>query len=228
MKRMIASRIVLLNLVILMYAATGIAGQPKGEKGFGATLSNKGFGLRLIYNRAKGPASMFTTEFEIINVKGKREFSFQIRNQFTGIIEPVKIGDENLILMPLLIGYRKNMWHDQIANNFQPYIQLSGGPVLAFDLKEEDPDPTAIQVEKVGFIEQFSKGKAFYTIGASLSGGAVIETGKNRFINVNVSYSLIDYGYYRHRGSGLKFGDLDGRVSMGGLALRVEFGSWIR
>ena len=226
MIKMIASRIVLLNIIILMYAAVGVAGDRKGEKGFGATLSNKGFGLRLIYNRSNGPAGMFTSDIEIINVKGKNEFTAAGYDRFGRYVQ-IKVGDENLLLMPLMFGYRKNMWHDQIANNFQPYIQLSGGPVLAFDLKEEDPFAIEVQ-EEVGFIEQFSKGKAYYTIGASLSGGAVIETSKNRFININVSYSLIDYGYYRHRGSGLQFGELDGRISMGGLAFRVEFGSWIR
>ncbi|MEE9238536.1 MAG: hypothetical protein V3U58_03150, partial [Thermodesulfobacteriota bacterium] len=166
MKKMNASRIVLLNIIILMYTAVGVAGERKGEKGIGATLSNKGFGLRLIYNRSNGPTGMFTSEIEIINVKGKKEFSFEVFNQFTGRFQQIKVGDENLILMPLMFGYRKNMWHDQIANNFQPYIQLSGGPVLAFDLKEADPNPL-VQQEKVGFIEQFSKGKAYYTIGAS-------------------------------------------------------------
>ena len=170
---------------------------------------------------------MFTSEFEIISVKGKNELSGQIYNPFTRRYERFKVGDENLLLMPLMFGYRKNLWHDQIANNFQPYIQLSGGPVLAFDLKEEDPFATEVQ-ENVGFIEQFSKGKAYYTVGASLSGGAVIETGKNSFVNINVNYSLFDYGYYRHRGSGLSFGDLDRRIAFGGLAFRVELGSWIR
>ena len=227
MIKLIASRIVVLSIIILMSAVAGVAGERKGERGIGATLTSKGFGLRLIYNRSNGPASMFTSEIEIINVKGKKEFSFEVFDPFTGRINQIKVGDENLILMPLMFGYRKNMWHDQIADNFQPYIQLSGGPVLAFDLKEEDPFAIE-EPEEVGFIEQFSKGKAYYTIGASISGGAVIETSKNRFININVSYSLIDYGYYRHRGNGLQFGELDGRISMGGLAFRVEFGSWIR
>lgn len=226
MIKKILTRIVLLNLVILIFAATGVAGERKGEKGFGVTLSNKGFGLRLIYNRNNGAASMFTSDFEIINVKGKNEFSGEYYDSFGRRVR-FKVFDENLILMPLMFGYRKNIWHDQIANNFQPYIQLSGGPVLAFDLKEGESDFSS-QQEKVGFIEQFTKGKAFYTIGASLSGGAVIETSKHRFINVNISYSLIDYGYYRHRGNGLLSGDLDGRVTMGGLAFRVSFGSWIR
>ena len=155
---------------------------------------------------------MFTSDFEIINVNGKNEFTY-----FDIYGQNIKVGDENLILMPLMFGYRKNMWHDQIANNFQPYVQLSGGPVLAFDMKEEDPNIPPEFQENVGFIEQFSKGKAYYTIGASLSGGAVIETSKHRFINISVNYSLIDYGR-----------NLDERRAFGGLAFRVEFGSWIR
>ena len=216
MIKMIASRIVVLSIIILMNAVVGVAGERKGERGIGATLTNKGFGLRLIYNRSNGPAGMFTSDIEIINVKGKNEFTAAGYDRFGRYVQ-IKVGDENLLLMPLMFGYRKNMWHDQIANNFQPYVQLSGGPVLAFDMKEEDPNIPPEFQENVGFIEQFSKGKAYYTIGASLSGGAVIETSKHRFINISVNYSLIDYGR-----------NLDERRAFGGLAFRVEFGSWIR
>ena len=210
------SRMFLLSILIFMNAAAGVAGERKNERGFGATLTDKGFGLRLSYNRSKSPSSMFTSDFEIINVNGKNEFTGGGYDRFGRYVQ-FKVGDENLILMPLMFGYRKNMWHDQIANNFQPYIQLSAGPVLAFNLKEENLDIPLEFRENVGFIEQFSKGKAFYTIGAFLSGGAVIETGKNRFINISVNYSLIDFGR-----------DLDHRRALGGLAFRVEFGSWIR
>ena len=209
---MISSRIVLLSIMVFANAAMAFAQERKGQRGFGVTLTDKGFGLRLSYNRNNGPASMFTSDFEIINVNGKNEFTY-----FDIYGRNIKVGDENLILMPLMFGYRKNMWHDQIANNFQPYVQLSGGPVLAFDMKEEDPNIPPEFQENVGFIEQFSKGKAYYTIGASLSGGAVIETSKHRFINISVNYSLIDYGR-----------NLDERRAFGGLAFRVEFGSWIR
>ena len=212
MKKMISSRIVLLSIMVFANAAMAFAQERKSQRGFGVTLTDKGFGLRLSYNRNNGPASMFTSDFEIINVNGKNEFTY-----FDIYGQNIKVGDENLILMPLMFGYRKNMWHDQIANNFQPYVQLSGGPVLAFDMKEEDPNIPPEFQENVGFIEQFSKGKAYYTIGASLSGGAVIETSKHRFINISVNYSLIDYGR-----------NLDERRAFGGLAFRVEFGSWIR
>ena len=219
MKKIITSRLVLLSILIFANAAMAFAQERKGEKGFSVTLTNKGFGIGLSYNRNNGPASMFTSDFEIINVNGQNEYTYT--DPFDPYRRSIKIGDENLLLMPLMFGYRKNMWHDQIANNFQPYIQLSGGPVLAFDMKEEELDPEnpfAINTqEKVGFIEQFSKGKAYYTIGASISAGAVIETSKHRFINISVNYSLIDYGR-----------NLDERRAFGGLAFRVEFGSWIR
>ena len=219
MKKIITSRLVLLSILIFANAAMAFAQERKGEKGFSVTLTNKGFGIGLSYNRNNGPASMFTSDFEIINVNGQNEFTYT--DPFDPYRRSIKIGDENLLLMPLMFGYRKNMWHDQIANNFQPYIQLSSGPVLAFDMKEEELDPEnplAINTqEKVGFIEQFSKGKAYYTIGASISAGAVIETSKHRFINISVNYSLIDYGR-----------NLDKRRAFGGLAFRVEFGSWIR
>ena len=219
MKKIINSRMVLLSILIFANAAMAFAQERKGEKGFSVTLTNKGFGIGLSYNRNNGPASMFTSNFEIINVNGQNEFTYT--DPFDPYRRSIKIGDENLLLMPLMFGYRKNMWHDQIANNFQPYIQLSSGPVLAFDMKEEELDPEnpfAINTqEKVGFIEQFSKGKAYYTIGASISAGAVIETSKHRFINISVNYSLIDYGR-----------NLDKRRAFGGLAFRVEFGSWIR
>ena len=219
MKKIINSRMVLLSILIFANAAMAFAQERKGEKGFSVTLTNKGFGIGVSYNRNNGPASMFTSDFEIINVNGQNEFTYT--DPFDPYRRSIKIGDENLLLMPLMFGYRKNMWHDQIANNFQPYIQLSSGPVLAFDMKEEELDaenPFAINTqEKVGFIEQFSKGKAYYTIGVSISGGAVIETSKHRFINISVNYSLIDYGR-----------NLDERRAFGGLAFRVEFGSWIR
>jgi len=219
MKKIITSRLVLLSILIFANTAMAFAQERKGEKGFSVTLTNKGFGIGLSYNRNNGPASMFTSNFEIINVNGQNEFTYT--DPFDPYRRSIKIGDENLLLMPLMFGYRKNMWHDQIANNFQPYIQLSSGPVLAFDMKEEelDPDnPFAINSqEKVGFIEQFSKGKAYYTIGVSISGGAVIETSKHRFINISVNYSLIDFGR-----------NLDERRAFGGMAFKVEFGSWIR
>ena len=219
MKKIITSQLVLLSILIFANAAMVFAQERKGEKGFSVTLTNKGFGIGLSYNRNNGPASMFTSNFEIINVNGQNEFTYT--DPFDPYRRSIKIGDENLLLMPLMFGYRKNMWHDQIANNFQPYIQLSSGPVLAFDMKEEELDPEnpfAINSqEKVGFIEQFSKGKAYYTIGVSISGGAVIETSKHRFINISANYSLIDFGR-----------NLDERRAFGGMAFRVEFGSWIR
>jgi len=151
---------------------------------------------------------VFTSEFEIISIKGKGEIAFQRIDPFTGRTVNIKIGDENLLLFPIFFGYRRHLWVDQLVRNMRPYVQLSGGPVVAFDLTEGP---------NVGFFEQFSDGKAYYTMGIRFSGGALIQTSKKNFINLNISYSIIDFGI-----------DLDGRRPLGGFAFRAEFGSWLR
>ena len=72
MNKKIISHVVLFGILILTFAAVGTAEDKMNERGFGATLTSKGFGLRLIYNWSRGPASMLTSEFEFINVKGKK------------------------------------------------------------------------------------------------------------------------------------------------------------
>ena len=194
-------------LISLLFTPEAFAGKPKNERGFGVVLTNKGVGAGYFYNWKRNPYSVFTSEFEIISIKGKGEFAYQVRDIYGRIVN-IKIGDENLLLFPIFFGYRRHLWVDQLVRNMRPYVQLSGGPVVAFDLTEGP---------NVGFIDQFRDGKAYYTVGIRFSGGALIQTSKKNFINLNISYSIIDFGI-----------DLDGRRSLGEFAFRAEFGSWLR
>ena len=208
MKSPLIFRISIVMLTALLFTPEAFAGKPKNERGFGVVLTNKGVGAGYFYNWKRNPYSVFTSEFEIIAINGRGELSYQYRDPYTGRIVNIKIGDENLLLFPVFFGYRRHLWVDQLVSNMRPYVQLSGGPVLAFDLTEGP---------NVGFIEQFSDGKAYYTIGIRFGGGALIQTSKKNFINLNISYSIIDFGI-----------DLDGRRSLGEFAFRAEFGSWLR
>ena len=207
MKSSLIFRILIVMLISLLFAPEAFAGKLKNERGFGIVLTNKGVGAGYSYNWKRNPYTVFTSEFEIISIKGKGEFAFQVIDQFGRVVN-IKIGDRNLLLFPVFFGYRRHLWVDQLVSNMRPYVQLSGGPVLAFDLTE-GPD--------VGFIDQFRDGKAYYTIGIRFSGGALIQTSKKNFINLNISYSIIDFGV-----------DLDGRRPLGEFAFRAEFGSWLR
>ena len=207
MKSSLIFRILIVMLISLLFTPEAFAGKLKNERGFGIVLTNKGVGAGYSYNWKRNPYTVFTSEFEIISIKGKGEFAFQVIDQFGRVVN-IKIGDRNLLLFPVFFGYRRHLWVDQLVSNMRPYVQLSGGPVLAYDLTE-GPD--------VGFIDQFRDGKAYYTIGIRFSGGALIQTSKKNFINLNISYSIIDFGV-----------DLDGRRPLGEFAFRAEFGSWLR
>ncbi len=207
MKSSLILRFLIVMLISLLFTLEAFAGKLKNERGFGIVLTNKGVGAGYSYNWKRNPYSVITSEFEIISIKGKGEFALQYRDQFGRLVN-VKIGDRNLLLFPIFFGYRRHLWVDQLVNNIRPYVQLSGGPVVAFDLTEGP---------NVGFFEQFSDGKAHYTVGIRFGGGTLIQTSKKNFINLNISYSIIDFGI-----------DLDGRRPLGEFAFRAEFGSWLR
>ena len=219
MKSSLIFRYLIVILISLLFTPEAFAGKLKNERGFGIVLTNKGVGAGFFYNWKRDPYSMITSAFEIILVNGKGEFAFQVIDQFGRIVN-VKIGDRNLLLFPVFFGYRRHLWVDQLVSNMRPYVQLSGGPVMAFDLFDltEGRDVGFLtEGRDVGFFEQFRDGKAYYTMGIRFSGGALIQTSKKNFINLNISYSIIDFGV-----------DLDGRRPLGEFAFRAEFGSWLR
>jgi len=200
---------------ILFFLLTQSAGafpdKIPNERGFGLALTDKGAGARFSYSWSRDRKSFITSDIELIIVDGPKEFPITDQFGFS-----FKIANENLLLLPIMIGYRKMLFVDSIADNLRPYVQISAGPVMAFDLKDDLDLPNS-SVNGVGFIEQFTKGKAHYTIGTKVLFGAMIETSKKSFVNVSLGYSLIDFGK-----------TLDHRVPFGGIALRAEIGRWIR
>lgn len=198
----------LIILLLLIQVSTAIPDEIPNERGFGLTLTDKGAGARFSYSWSKSRISFFTGDIELISVNGPNEVPFV--DPFT--LQPIKFFNENLLLLPVMIGYRKMLFVDKIADNLRPYAQISAGPVMAFDMIEINGEG-----QRAGFIEQFTKGKAHYTIGAKLNFGTIIQTGKKSFINASIGYSLIDFGK-----------TLDERVPFGGIALRVELGKWLK
>ena len=201
----------LIILFLVVQVSTAISGEIPNERGFGLTLTDKGAGARFSYSWSQSRNSLITSDIELISVDGPREFPI-----FDDFGRTAKIYNENLLLLPVMIGYKRMLWVDKIADNLRPYVQLSAGPVMGFDLRDAIDEGNNIG-SNVGFIEQFSKGKAHYTIGVILSAGTLIQTSKRGFINASIGYSIIDFGE-----------TLDHRVPFGGIALRVELGRWLK
>ena len=100
MKSSLIFRISIVMLISLLFTPEAFAGKPKNERGFGVVLTNKGVGAGYFYNWKRNPYSVFTSEFEIISIKGKGEFAYQVRDIYGRIVN-IKIGDENLLLFPI-------------------------------------------------------------------------------------------------------------------------------
>ena len=202
------------SIIIFLLLTQSTAAFPEkipNERGFGLALTDKGAGARYSYSWSRNRNSFITWDIELIAVDGPDEFPF-----FDQFGQSFKIANENLLLLPFMIGYKRMLFVDKIADNLRPYVQISAGPVMGFDLKD-DIDVINSANNGVGFFEQFSKGQAHYTIGTKVLFGAMVQTSKKSFINVSVGYSLIDFGK-----------TLDHRVPFGGIAIRAEIGKWIR
>lgn len=196
---------------LLTQSAGAFPDKLPNERGFGLALTDKGAGARFSYSWSRDRYSFITSDIELIIVDGPREFPIFDQFGFS-----IKFANENLLLLPIMVGYRRMLFVDTMVDNLRPYVQISAGPVMAFDLKD-DLDLPNNSVNGVGFFEQFSKGRAHYTIGTKILFGALIETSKKNFVNISFGYSLIDFGK-----------TLDHRVPFGGIALRAEIGRWIR
>ena len=194
-------------IFLLTQSTAAFPGEIPNERGIGLALTGKGTGARYAYTWNQSRNSYFTRDIELILVNGPNEIAL-----VDNFGRTFKFANENLILIPVMIGYRRMLFVDKIADNLKPYAEISAGPVMGFDMKDESDVNN-----NVGFIEQFSKGKASYTIGAKFNLGATIKTSKKNFLNVSIGYSIIDFGK-----------TLDNRGSFGGIGLRAEIGKWIK
>ncbi|MEM9665134.1 MAG: hypothetical protein AAF970_09380 [Bacteroidota bacterium] len=98
--------------------------------GLGGTiaLTNSGFGLGGYYQRAVGPTTSLVLELSITPGKDEREVTFfdlfgrrSIPNKFN-----------YLLTLPLQVGWQRRLFQEDIEDNFRPYVQVSGGPVLGY------------------------------------------------------------------------------------------------
>ena len=101
--------------------------------GAGVDIGSKGSGFffnYLIGNTAKNLDII--CEARYFDIKGDTEIYVYDywTNQYT------TISGQNLILMPVMIGFNYHPFAGEIANNFSPFITIRGGTTFAIDGKE--------------------------------------------------------------------------------------------
>ncbi len=102
------------------------------KKGIGLTTGTNGSGIHFIGNWKLNKKIFYGFEVRYFDIKNETEIP--VYNQYTG--QYINVGDKALVLLPFYATARWLPFEGKIANNFSPFVQLKGGPLLAIDGNE--------------------------------------------------------------------------------------------
>ena len=103
------------------------------KKGIGMTTGTQGSGIHFILSWQLKENLFYGFEARYYDIKNEAEIP--VYNQYTG--QYINVGDKALILLPVYATMRWLPFEGKIANNFSPFVQVKGGPLLAIDGNEE-------------------------------------------------------------------------------------------
>ena len=162
-------------------------------------INNFGFGLTGNYARIIGPYTELTFKAGITGLRDVSEQNFQ--DFFTGRqVIPNKYN--RALAFPFLIGLKKRVFANHIADNFRFFISSSAGPAMAFVypyLDDQDGNGFRTLVQSQGFItpaeplnDFFSGWKDGYT---TWGGAGEIKLGVDLGTKFK-SQTTIEFGYF--------------------------------
>ena len=103
------------------------------KKGIGLTTGTQGSGVHFIGSWQFQKNLFYGFEARYFDIKNETEIP--VYNQYTG--QYINVGDKALVLFPFYATVKWLPFEGKIANNFSPFVQLKGGPLLAIDGNEE-------------------------------------------------------------------------------------------
>ena len=123
--------------------------------GAGLDIGSKGSGIFFNYLSGNNKKNFdFVGELRYFDIKGETESI--VYDYWTN--QYVTISGQNLLFIPILVGFNYHPFAGQIANNFSPFITIRGGLNLTIDGKEGNGSYNKIwrkaktQWSPVGFI----------------------------------------------------------------------------
>lgn len=191
--------------------------------GLDLMLSTNGFGLGGFYRRQFTDAFAGMISFGISDVKDAGETEFV--DYYTG--QTFVPGKKNRMLMlPLTVSVQYRLFREVIADNFRPYLTAGAGPTMIFVAPYSQrttvtfPDGTSFSdTEKIDFFDSLKYGKAHYTVGGYVGGGAYFGRQRASVLGVSIRYYFVPFP------NGLEI--LEGTLvkDFGGLYITLHFGS---
>lgn len=163
--------------------------------GFDLLLSESGFGLGGFYRREITDVLAGTITFAISDVKADGEMEYY--DYWTGTTN-VPGKKNRLLMLPLMASIQYRLFHDDIVDNFRPYVTAGAGPTTLFVspyariiATQLGDGSTFLQSEKVDFFESLKFGKAHTTLGGFIGAGAYFGKDRSNVMGLSIRYYFI-------------------------------------
>ncbi len=159
--------------------------------GFDLLLSESGFGLGGFYRREITNVLAGTIAFAISDVKDDGEMEYY--DYWTGTTN-VPGKKNRLLMLPLMASIQYRVFHDDIVDNFRPYVTAGAGPTTLFVspyARIIDDGSGLMRSEKVDFFESLKYGKAHTTLGGFIGAGAYFGKDRSNVMGLSIRYYFI-------------------------------------
>lgn len=159
--------------------------------GFSLLLTNSGFGVGGYYRQAISRRVSLLAEFSIGSGKDEKEQKF-----ITFFGQSVIPNKKNyLLILPVHVGIQHRVFAESIRENFRPYIQVSGGPVLGWVspyFRDENGNGRRDPQEKIyDSIGALPKGQARFGVGGTFALGAFFGFSKRTTQGIRMGYTFV-------------------------------------
>jgi hypothetical protein len=163
--------------------------------GFALLLTEYGFGLGGLYRSRLGGGTSFLLEASVSVGKDAREQQFFV-GLFGDTVTPFK--RNYVLLVPVHVGVEHRLFRDSIEDNFRPFVQLTGGPTLAYqwpyfeDINDDGVRETGEDLN--GPLGGLGEGEVRFGTGATLAVGAYF--GRSRRAAQGVRFGYMAHWFF--------------------------------
>jgi len=159
--------------------------------GFDILMTNSGFAFGGYYQKSLSTQNSFIFESYIGSVKDSREQKFF--NYFGGSFIPNK--QNYLLTLQTQFGIQRRLFQENIQDNFRPFVQVSGGPMLGWvSPYYNDRNGDLIRQQDENSYDIFSatgRGSATFGVDGFIGIGANFGVNKKIQQGLKIGYSMM-------------------------------------
>ncbi|HEY4613443.1 MAG TPA: hypothetical protein VII11_10700 [Bacteroidota bacterium] len=191
--------------------------------GIDLMVSNNGFGLGGFWRHEYSDEFSGFVSLAISDVKDEGEVEYY--DYYTN--QTFVPGKKNrLIMFPLTLGVQYRLFKDDIVDNFRPFLSAGLGPTMMFVAPYSKSETVSVPgggtfttTEQIEFFNSLKYGKAHFTVGGFIGGGAYFGLDKGTLSGVTIRYYFIPFS------NGIEILEKVFVKQFGGFYITLNFGS---